>query len=54
MAARGSPLPRHSGSSADASGDSLCCATSVPTSAAVTVFVIDQPGSGVSAVKPGA
>ncbi len=54
IAPRGSPGARHSGTASGASSRQAPRATSTPASAPTTLFVIDQPGSGVSGPKPGA
>ena len=52
MPARGSPGARHSSSRPLSSSLSVPSPTSVPISAPITLFVIDQPLSGVSDVMP--
>ena len=51
---RGSSLSRHSRIAPGAWTSTAPCCTSTPASVAVTLFVIDQPGSAVSGVIPSA
>ncbi len=54
MAARSSFEDCHSGSSAWSSSDRRFSPTRMPTNALRTLFVTDQPGNALSALKPGA